>query len=119
MSGDNDAIALAERVLAVLAEGSFSATYKFALFTAILCGTSVVSHHGTPCCHCVVTKSRSDQSPTNSWRVRSPSPGFSEDHVALLQELTHWTQERGARDEEALVVEALESMNEHRALMLI
>jgi hypothetical protein len=36
MSGDRDAIALAERVLAVLAEGSFSATYKFALFLAIL-----------------------------------------------------------------------------------
>lgn len=31
-----DAIALAERVLAILEEGSFSATYKFALFTALL-----------------------------------------------------------------------------------
>ncbi len=33
---DNDAIALAERVLGILNEGSFSATYKFALFIAIL-----------------------------------------------------------------------------------
>jgi 5-methylcytosine-specific restriction endonuclease McrA len=36
MAGDQDAIALAERVLGILDEGSFSATYKFALFTAIL-----------------------------------------------------------------------------------
>jgi len=36
MSPDTDAIALAERVLGILDEGSFSATYKFALFTAIL-----------------------------------------------------------------------------------
>jgi hypothetical protein len=34
--GDLDAIALAERVLSILEEGGFSATYKFALFTAIL-----------------------------------------------------------------------------------
>jgi len=33
---DQDAIALAERILAVLEQGGFSATYKFALFTAIL-----------------------------------------------------------------------------------
>jgi len=33
---DQDAIALAERVLAILEQGGFSATYKFALFTAIL-----------------------------------------------------------------------------------
>ncbi|MFB3853842.1 MAG: HNH endonuclease [Vicinamibacterales bacterium] len=33
---DQDAIALAERVLAILGQGGFSATYKFALFTAIL-----------------------------------------------------------------------------------
>jgi 5-methylcytosine-specific restriction endonuclease McrA len=36
MTGDRDAIALAERVIGVLDEGGFSATYKFALFTAIL-----------------------------------------------------------------------------------
>ncbi len=36
MSGDTGAIALAERVLAVLDQGSFSATYKYALFMAIL-----------------------------------------------------------------------------------
>lgn len=36
MNGDNGALSLAERVLAILDEGSFSATYKFALFTAIL-----------------------------------------------------------------------------------
>jgi len=36
MTHDQDAIALAERVLAILEEGSFSATYKFALFVAIL-----------------------------------------------------------------------------------
>ena len=36
MTGDRDAIALAERVLGILDEGGFSATYKFALFTAIL-----------------------------------------------------------------------------------
>ena len=36
MSSGQGAIALAERVLAVLEEGSFSATYKFALFVAIL-----------------------------------------------------------------------------------
>ena len=36
MTRDQDAIALAERVLGILEEGSFSATYKFALFTAIL-----------------------------------------------------------------------------------
>jgi hypothetical protein len=36
VSGDTGAIALAERVLAVLDQGSFSATYKYALFMAIL-----------------------------------------------------------------------------------
>ena len=36
MASDQDAIALAERVLGILDEGGFSATYKFALFTAIL-----------------------------------------------------------------------------------
>jgi hypothetical protein len=36
MTSDRDAIALAERVIGILDEGSFSATYKFALFTAIL-----------------------------------------------------------------------------------
>ena len=36
MRDDAGALALAERVLAILEEGSFSATYKFALFTAIL-----------------------------------------------------------------------------------
>jgi 5-methylcytosine-specific restriction endonuclease McrA len=36
MTEDRGALALAERVLAILDEGSFSATYKFALFTAIL-----------------------------------------------------------------------------------
>jgi len=36
MTGDQGAIALAEHVLSMLDEGSFSATYKFALFTAIL-----------------------------------------------------------------------------------
>lgn len=36
MSGPKDAIALAEKVLALLAEGSFSATYKYALFIALL-----------------------------------------------------------------------------------
>jgi HNH endonuclease len=36
VSGDLGAIALAERVLAVLDQGSFSATYKYALFMAIL-----------------------------------------------------------------------------------
>jgi 5-methylcytosine-specific restriction endonuclease McrA len=36
MTNDRDAIALAERVLGILEEGGFSATYKFALFTAIL-----------------------------------------------------------------------------------
>jgi len=36
MASDAGAIALAERVLGILDEGGFSATYKFALFTAIL-----------------------------------------------------------------------------------
>lgn len=36
MAGDQDALALAERVMGILDDGSFSATYKFALFTAIL-----------------------------------------------------------------------------------
>jgi len=36
MTHDQDAIALAERVLAILDEGSFSSTYKYALFIAIL-----------------------------------------------------------------------------------
>ena len=36
MTGGQDAIALAERVLAILEEGSFSSTYKYALFIAIL-----------------------------------------------------------------------------------
>ncbi len=36
MTRDDGALALAERALCVLEEGSFSATYKFALFTAIL-----------------------------------------------------------------------------------
>lgn len=36
MSGETGAIALAERILAILDQGSFSATYKYALFTAIL-----------------------------------------------------------------------------------
>jgi hypothetical protein len=36
VSGETGAIALAERVLAILDQGSFSATYKYALFTAIL-----------------------------------------------------------------------------------
>ncbi len=36
VSGETGAIALAERILAILDEGSFSATYKYALFTAIL-----------------------------------------------------------------------------------
>ncbi len=36
MTVGQDPIALAERVLAILDEGSFSATYKFALFVAIL-----------------------------------------------------------------------------------
>ncbi len=50
MSGrDQDAIALAERVLAILDQGGFSATYKFALFTAILdlC-LEKTSVHGVP-----------------------------------------------------------------------
>lgn len=49
MTSDRGAIALAERVLEVLAEGSFSATYKYALFTAILdlCIENT-STHGTP-----------------------------------------------------------------------
>jgi hypothetical protein len=49
MTNDLDALALAERVLAILEEGSFSATYKFALFTAIL--DLCIEHtdrHGTP-----------------------------------------------------------------------
>lgn len=36
MTDDRDVLALAERVLGILEEGGFSATYKFALFTAIL-----------------------------------------------------------------------------------
>ena len=36
MTRELDAIALAERVLSILEEGSFSATYRFALFTALL-----------------------------------------------------------------------------------
>jgi hypothetical protein len=36
MTEDRDAIALAERVLAILDEGRFTTTYKFALFMAIL-----------------------------------------------------------------------------------
>jgi len=36
MTRDQDALALAERVLAILEEGSFSSTYKYALFIAIL-----------------------------------------------------------------------------------
>ena len=36
MAGDQDALALAERILGILDEGGFSATYKFALFVAIL-----------------------------------------------------------------------------------
>ena len=49
MAGDQDAIALAERVLGILNEGGFSATYKFALFTAILdlCIEKTTTH-GTP-----------------------------------------------------------------------
>jgi hypothetical protein len=49
VTSDRGAIALAERVLEVLAEGSFSATYKVALFTAILdlCIENT-SSHGTP-----------------------------------------------------------------------
>ena len=49
MTGDQGAIALAERVLSILDEGSFSATYKFALFTAILdlCIENT-SRHGVP-----------------------------------------------------------------------
>jgi hypothetical protein len=48
-AGDQNAIALAERVLAILDEGGFSATYKFALFTAILdlC-IEKTTVHGTP-----------------------------------------------------------------------
>lgn len=49
MTREQDAIALAERVLGVLDEGTFSATYKFALFTAILdvCIENT-SRHGLP-----------------------------------------------------------------------
>jgi hypothetical protein len=49
MTGPRDALALAERVLAILEEGSFSATYKFALFTAILdlCMENT-DRHGVP-----------------------------------------------------------------------
>jgi hypothetical protein len=36
MRGPKDAIALAEKVLALLVEGSFSATYKYSLFIALL-----------------------------------------------------------------------------------
>jgi 5-methylcytosine-specific restriction endonuclease McrA len=36
MTHEQDALALAERVLAILEEGSFSSTYKYALFIAIL-----------------------------------------------------------------------------------
>lgn len=36
MTHDQNALALAERVLAILEEGSFSSTYKYALFIAIL-----------------------------------------------------------------------------------
>ena len=36
MKGEGEALALAEKVLAILELGSFSATYKYALFTAIL-----------------------------------------------------------------------------------
>ena len=46
---DQDALALAERVLAILEEGNFSATYKYAVFTAILdlC-IEKASKHGVP-----------------------------------------------------------------------
>lgn len=49
MTREQGAIALAERVLAVLDEGTFSATYKFALFTALLdvCIENT-SRHGLP-----------------------------------------------------------------------
>jgi hypothetical protein len=49
VTSDRGAIALAERVLEVLAEGSFSATYKFALLTAMLdlCIENT-SAHGAP-----------------------------------------------------------------------
>ncbi len=36
MTVEKDPLALAERMIAILTEGSFSGTYKFALFTAIL-----------------------------------------------------------------------------------
>ena len=36
MTRDQNALALAERVFAILEEGSFSSTYKYALFIAIL-----------------------------------------------------------------------------------
>lgn len=36
MTSDRETLALAERVIGIVTEGSFSATYKFALFTAIL-----------------------------------------------------------------------------------
>ena len=49
MTHKQDVLALAERVLAILEEGSFSSTYKYALFTAIL--DLCIEHtdrHGTP-----------------------------------------------------------------------
>ena len=49
MTRDQNALALAERVLAIFEEGNFSATYKYAVFTAILdlC-IEKASKHGVP-----------------------------------------------------------------------
>ena len=49
MTREQDALALAERVLTILEEGNFSATYKYAVFTAILdlC-IEKASKHGVP-----------------------------------------------------------------------
>jgi hypothetical protein len=49
MMPPRDAVALAEKILALLSEGSFSATYKYALFIALLdlC-LEQTTRHGTP-----------------------------------------------------------------------
>ena len=95
-AGDQDAIALAERVLAILDEGGFSATYKFALFTAILnlC-IEKTTVHGTPP-ETLTTRQLADKVVELYWN-----------HVTPYSSLGTLRQ-GGGRGEQATIVERIE-----------
>ena len=101
IGGDQDAIALAERVLAILDQGGFSATYKFALFTAILdlC-IEKTTVHGTPP-ETLTTRQLADKVVALYWN-----------HVTPYRSLGTLRQ-GGGRGEQATIVGRIERTRAH------